>query len=313
MKLFPKIKPYNTFHIQVDKLHKIYVEESGNKKGIPTVCLHGGPGAPMGSGYRRFMNPKKYRIISFHQRGVGKSTPHGSLIRNKTPYLISDMEKIRKKLKINKWIVEGGSWGATLAVLYAIKHPKKVKGLIVFGLGIFSSKNLMECSTKLMAPELYDKWLLKKDEKQTMKFYLKKLKSKKERYKYAKLWSYEDKLFPIMNFPKIVPEKKVKKVVKQNKDDNYTTALLECYYYLNHAFMPDGYIYKNAHRLKGIPGFLLHGRFDIICTPANSYKLHKLWKGSKLMINDLSGHGGYDKNNALSLLKAYKTFEKFKK
>ena len=126
MKLFRHIDPYNTFMLNVDKIHSIYVEESGNEKGIPVVCLHGGPGAPMGPSYRRFMNPKKYRIITFHQRGCGESKPFGSLVRNKTKFLIQDMEKIRKHFKIKRWIVEGGSWGGYIGGVVWYKASKEV-------------------------------------------------------------------------------------------------------------------------------------------------------------------------------------------
>lgn len=314
MKLYTRTKIFNSFMLNVDKIHSIYVEESGNSDGIPVVCLHGGPGAPMGEGYKYFMNPKKYHIISFHQRGCGKSHPYGSLVRNTTKHLIADMEKIRNFLRIKKWIVEGGSWGATLATLYAIKHPNKVLGLILCGIGIFSAKNLMEPATRIMAPDIYDDWMTKKTEKETMKDYAVKLRSKNSvvKNKYMKRWQYEEKLFGFMDFPRIKTPKHKKGTKFLSKKDQYTLALLECHYYRNHAFVKDKYIYKNAHKLKNIPGFIIHGRFDIICSPENSYKLHKLWKKSKLMINDLSGHGVNDKGNAKALLKAYKYFEKKK-
>lgn len=314
MKLYKCIQPYKTYFLKVDSIHTLFIEESGNKKGIPIVCLHGGPGYPMKNGYQRFMNPKKFRIIAFHQRGCGKSTPFGSLKRNKTRYLIDDMEKIRKHLKINKWIVEGGSWGATLAVLYSIKHYNRVKGLIVFGLGEFSSKNLMEPSTRIMAPEVYDHWKIKKSEKETMKCYLKNLqsKNKKTREKYMKQWQYEDKLFKLMKFPSILSKKeqnkKRKTKTKSDKEKEYTLALMECYYYMNHAFISDDYIDKNAYKLNKIPGFIIHGRYDMICSASNAYKLSKKWKRANLCINNMAGHNVYDKTNAISLLKAYRSF-----
>ena len=175
----------------------------------------------------------------------------------------------------------------------------------------------MEPATRLMAPDVYDKWNLKGDEKKTMRFYLKKLKSNntKTRDKYTKLWQYEKELFKFMNFPRIKFNKVKSKKKKRwfSKNNRYTLALMECYYYMNHAFVPDGYILRNVHKLNGIPGIIIHGRYDIICTPDNAYKLHNKWSSSKLVIAPMSGHGSMDKGNAEALLKAYRKFEKLRK
>ena len=133
--MYPPIKPFNTFYMKTDdNLHSIYIEECGNKNGIPIIYLHGGPGGSIDSKNRRYFNPKKYRIILFDQRGSGKSKPKGFLKNNTTDYLIKDMEKIRNVLQIKKWIIYGGSWGSTLALIYAIKNNKNVLGLVLRGI-----------------------------------------------------------------------------------------------------------------------------------------------------------------------------------
>ena len=120
--MYPPIKPFKSFFLETkDNLHSIYVEECGNKNGIPIIYLHGGPGGSIDPKNRRYFNPKKYRINLIDQRGSGKSKPKGSIAKNTTKDLINDMEKIRKILKIKKWIIVGGSWGSTLALIYAIK------------------------------------------------------------------------------------------------------------------------------------------------------------------------------------------------
>ena len=140
--LFPEIKPYAEHHLAVDGTHQLYIEESGSKNGIPVLFVHGGPGGGTEPFHRRFFDPEKYRIILFDQRGCGKSTPHGSLANNNTQSLIEDIEKIREHLQIEQWILFGGSWGATLSLLYAQDHPEKVTALILRGVFLSRKKDL---------------------------------------------------------------------------------------------------------------------------------------------------------------------------
>ena len=132
--LYSKIKPFNEFYLSVSDKHTIFVEESGNPKGKPVIFLHGGPGGGIEPIYRQYFNPKKWRIIIFDQRGCGKSIPHAELDENTTWHLVEDIESIRKYLKIDKWVVFGGSWGSTLALTYSIKNPKRCKALILRGI-----------------------------------------------------------------------------------------------------------------------------------------------------------------------------------
>lgn len=132
--LYPSIKPYNQFELNVTPPHKLYVEESGKPDGIPVVFLHGGPGSGCEPYHRQFFNPEKYRIILFDQRGAGRSTPHAELKNNTTQELIADIEAIRVKLGIEQWVVFGGSWGSTLALVYAQTHPDRVFHLILRGI-----------------------------------------------------------------------------------------------------------------------------------------------------------------------------------
>ena len=180
MKVYPIINPKN-FYIQADEVHRLYVEESGNSKGIPLLFLHGGPGIPLGQGYQKLCNGKLYKIITFHQRGCGLSTPTNCLIKNTTKYFIEDIEKIREYLSIKKWIVVGISWGATLAVLYGVCHANKLLGLVTGGFSFMN--NYTEKSTQASAPDTYNKWMFKRTDKETMKEYMKKLVSQRHRYK----------------------------------------------------------------------------------------------------------------------------------
>ncbi|MFV2061684.1 MAG: alpha/beta fold hydrolase, partial [Gammaproteobacteria bacterium] len=132
--LFPKIKPYATHTLDVESPHKLYIEECGIPDGVPIVFIHGGPGSGCENYHRRFFDPERYRIILFDQRGSGKSIPHADLSNNTTQALVADMEAIRIHLNISQWLLFGGSWGSTLALVYAQTHPERVMGIIVRGI-----------------------------------------------------------------------------------------------------------------------------------------------------------------------------------
>ena len=142
MELYKKAEVFNSFNLKVSNLHSIFVEESGNKNGKPVIFLHGGPGGGISSSYRQYFNPKKWRIIMFDQRGCGKSTPFAELKENTTWDLVSDIEKIRNYLNIDKWVVFGGSWGSTLSLAYSQKHPTSCKGLILRGIFLVRKKEI---------------------------------------------------------------------------------------------------------------------------------------------------------------------------
>ena len=155
--LYPEINPYKESFIKGDDTHEIFVEESGNPEGQPILFLHGGPGGGTGAKQRRFFDPSYYRIILFDQRGCGKSKPLGGTLKNTTDNLVNDIELIRKELNINEWIIFGGSWGSTLALAYAIKHPKFVQGLVLRGI-FLSRKHELEWFLKdvdIFFPELH--------------------------------------------------------------------------------------------------------------------------------------------------------------
>jgi proline iminopeptidase len=132
--LFPPVNPLRTGMLEVDALHTIYWEEVGNPQGIPVIFLHGGPGAGLSPQHRRFFDPRHYRVILFDQRGAGKSTPLGETRQNTTPLLVSDMERLRELMGIDRWLVFGGSWGSTLALAYGETHPERCLGFVLRGI-----------------------------------------------------------------------------------------------------------------------------------------------------------------------------------
>ncbi|VAW55955.1 Proline iminopeptidase, partial [hydrothermal vent metagenome] len=161
-KVFNSIEPFARHSLQVDDLHTLYVEECGNPKGLPVVFLHGGPGAGCSPYHRRFFDPAIYRIILFDQRGCGKSTPHASLENNTSNDLVQDIEKIRDHLSIQQWVVFGGSWGSTLALLYAQTHPNEVSGLILRGIFLGRDKDVQwfyQEGTRKLFPDYWEKFI----------------------------------------------------------------------------------------------------------------------------------------------------------
>ena len=132
--LYPEIKPYARHELAVESPHVLYVDESGSADGVPVLFIHGGPGAGCDAASRRYFDPALYRIVTFDQRGCGRSTPHASLENNTTQALIADIERIREHLGVDRFVLFGGSWGSTLALAYAQAHPQRVLGLILRGI-----------------------------------------------------------------------------------------------------------------------------------------------------------------------------------
>jgi proline iminopeptidase len=132
--LYPAIEPYQQGHLKVSDLHEVHYEQCGNPAGRPILFVHGGPGGGTEPFHRQFFDPTAYRIVLFDQRGAGKSRPYASLEENTTWHLVEDMERLRRELGIDRWIVFGGSWGSTLSLAYAETHPDRVKALVLRGI-----------------------------------------------------------------------------------------------------------------------------------------------------------------------------------
>ena len=313
-KLYPPIKPYNQFYLNVSKLHTIYVEESGSPNGKPVIFLHGGPGGGIEKIYRQYFNPKLWRIIIFDQRGCGKSIPHAELRENNTWNLIKDIESIRKYLKIKKWVIFGGSWGSTLALSYAIKHSKYCKALILRGIFLLRKEEIdwfYQEGCSYIYPDQWEKYISvieKKDRKNLLKAYYKKLTSKDKfiRIKAAQAWSKWE-----ASTSKLIPHKKS---LHHFDDDNVAEAFarIECHYFINKGFFEsDGWILNNIHKIKNIPNVIIQGRYDVVCPMKSAWDLHKKWKKSNLIIIDAAGHSMLEKDIQNKLIEYTDRFIKY--
>ena len=277
--------------IQVDKIHKIYYEQYGNPEGKPILFLHGGPGAGCSSFQKRFFDYKKYRVIFFDQRGSGNSLPYAETTRNTSKYLVDDIEMIRKFLQIKSWLIFGGSWGSTLALLYGIKFPKHCLGFLLRGIFLGTKKeiNWFLYDMKKFFPEAHEKFVYnipKNQRNDILHWYEKKLnaKNKKTVIHAAENWNdYESSCSTL------------KYVVRRNVgSESLAIAKIENHYFINNCFIKDNFIINNLDKIKHLPTTIVQGRHDVICPPFNAIMLSKLLPKSSIKIVEDAGHSAFE-------------------
>ncbi len=305
--LYPPIHENRSFLLDVDSTHQIYVEECGNSDdGVPVVFLHGGPGAGCEPYHRQLFNPEKYRIILFDQRGCGRSLPHASLKNNTTQDLISDIEKIRNELGIEKWVVAGGSWGSTLALAYAEAHPQRVSGLIVRGIFLCTKKEIdwfYQYGASEIYPDYWEDFLQPIPENKRDKLlnaYHELLTGENEiaRMGAARAWSTWE-----AHTATLLPNSAVMDHFTE-PHNALSIARIEAHYFVNNGFLQDNQLLDNADKLNDIPGFIIQGRYDMICPMRQAYELHKAWPLSDLFVVQGAGHAAAEKGISTALIKA---------
>jgi proline iminopeptidase len=305
-KQFPPIRPYSKQFIDVTAPHKLYVEESGNPDGIPVLFIHGGPGAGTTSSDRCFFDPEKYRIILFDQRGSGLSTPHARLEDNNTAALIDDIESIRQTLKIDRWVIFGGSWGSTLGLLYAQSYPKLIMGLILRGIFLCRDEDInwfYQDGAERIFPDYWQQYLqlIPESERGDMlSAYYKRLTgdNELERMAAAKAWSIrEGHCATLHNNPDVVDR-------FANPHMALAMARIEAHYFINNAFLQPDQIINNAAKLKDIPGTIIHGRYDMVCPVNQAFALSAAWPNAKLEIIANAGHSSTERGIIDALVRA---------
>ena len=290
--LFPAIQPAQTWRLPVSDLHTLYVEESGNPKGTPVVFLHGGPGGSCEPGHRRFFNPEAYRIILFDQRGSGKSRPHASLEENTTWDLVADLEKIRESLKIDRWVVFGGSWGSTLALAYAQSYPERVLGLILRGIFLGRDEDVDWFFNGQAARVFPESWghfvepIPENERDDIIGAYYKRLTSDNEivRMGAAKHWSIWEG-----SSVTLLPDKSV---VDHFSDPHIALSIarIECHYFINKCFLRPNQLLEEMGKISHIPGYIVHGRYDLVCPIDQAFLLQERWENTQLKIIPDAGH-----------------------
>ena len=309
--LYPPIEPLRTGMLSVSDVHTLYFEESGNPRGKPVVFLHGGPGGGSDPKVRRFFHPEKYRIVMFDQRGCGKSTPYASLEANTTWDLVADIETLREHLGIARWQVFGGSWGSTLALAYAEKHPDRVTELVLRGIFLLRRKEIdwfYQEGASIIFPDAWEPYLAHIPEAERGDLviaYHKRLTSDDPavRLAAAKVWSgwegATSKLLPDASF------------TGHYEEDEFALAFarIEAHYFANRGFFEvDGQLLNDAGKIRQIPGVIVQGRYDVVCPIFSAWALHRAWPEADFVISPDAGHSAWEPPNTRALVAATDKF-----
>ena len=310
--LFPPITPYSSGFISVDKIHNIYWEQSGNPDGVPIILFHGGPGAGSSPVHRRFFDPDFFRIIIFDQRGSGRSTPLGSLENNTKSHLIEDIETLRTHLNIDAWHIFGGSWGSTLALLYAIKHKKRCLSLILRGIFLCEQDEIdwFLYGMNTIFPEAWEQFanfIPENERRNLLDAYYRRLindNDKKTQMSAAVHWSlYEGACSSLMpNYETITTD--------DQKQHALALAKIEAHYFKYEVISKKNSIINSIGGLRSIPTTIIQGRYDIICPIKTADKLHNLWSEANYIVVPDAGHSALDVPLRSKLIEACETIKK---
>ncbi|KQT54186.1 proline iminopeptidase [Aureimonas sp. Leaf454] len=314
-KPYPPIEPYRVGRLDVGDGHTLYYELCGNPHGKPVVFLHGGPGSGFGSHHRRLFDPARYHILLFDQRGAGRSMPQGELEANTTWHLVSDLERFRQMMGVERWMLFGGSWGATLALAYAERHPERVRALILRG--VFTGRAceldwFFRDGANRLFPDLWERFLapLSEAERESpLRAYRDRLTSQDRRVRAeaAGAWSAWEagtvtlrrdngRPFPAPHGAAGVSEATI------------AFSRIENHYFIHDLWLEEGQILRDVSRLAGIPGIIVQGRYDVVTPAATSHALHKGWPGSDYRMVEGAGHAFSEPGVLAELLAATDRF-----
>jgi proline iminopeptidase len=313
--LFPPVEPYEHGFLPVSSLHTLYYEQSGNPKGKPVVFLHGGPGGGTDPKMRQFFDPKRYRIVLFDQRGCGRSTPHASLTDNTTWHLVDDIEALRTHLGVDRWQVFGGSWGSTLALAYAQRHPRRVTELVLRGIFMLRRWELAwfyqdPGGAAALFPDLWEQYVApipKAERKDMISAYYRRLTSRNPstRERAARAWSMWEGATSYLHTNT--------SYVSQFEDVKFAVAFarIECHYFINRGFMRcDEQLLEDVGRIRKIPAVIVQGRYDVVCPIRSAWDLHKVWPEADLRIVPDAGHSSLEPGTTHELVSATDRFSR---
>jgi proline iminopeptidase len=308
--LYPEIEPHGQGRLPLDEIHTMYWEESGNPAGIPVIFLHGGPGAGSTPAHRRFFDPAYYRIVIYDQRGAGRSTPLGEIRENTTPHLINDLELLRQHLKIDRWLVFGGSWGSTLAIAYGEAHPERCLGFILRGIFLcrkqeidwflYGLRNIFpEAWRVLVAP------LSTEERNNILAAYYQRLMNPDPAIHLpaARTWStYEGSCSTLLPNPA---------TISYFASDTVALGLarMEAHYFSHNIFLPENALLRNVHKLHNIPATIVQGRYDAVCPIVSADDLHQAWPQAEYIIIDDAGHSAWEPGIQSALVRAADQFK----
>jgi proline iminopeptidase len=312
--LFPSIQPFNADWLQTTDNQQLYYEQSGNPNGIAVIYLHGGPGGGSNENYRRYFDPEIYHIIQFDQRGCGQSKPSPSIVNNDCAHQLADIEQLRKHLNITKWLVTGGSWGSTLALLYGIEHAEHILGFILRGifLGTKTEYDWLyqpEGAARFF-PEYYQEFiaqLSKTEQDNPLAGYNLLLNGENElaAISASKAWYlWESRLSSLENYN--LPQTQV-----VDTHQALCMAKISSHYFNNNCFIPENYILNNIAKISHLPSIVIHGRYDMVCQIHWAQALVKHWPNAQCQIMPLAGHSGFERQTAAAFSHAANAMASF--
>lgn len=313
--LYPAIEPHASGMLPLDAVHLMYWEECGNPAGIPVVFLHGGPGSGSSPKHRQFFDPQAYRIIVYDQRGAGRSKPLGELLNNTTLHLVSDLERLRVFLGIERWLVFGGSWGSTLGLAYAQACPGRCLGLVLRGIFLCQRREIdwFMYGIRTVFPEVwaeFSSFLPEAERANLLTGYYRRLidPDPAVHMPAARSWSrYEGACSTLLPESDTAAE-----LTAHFEDDTVALGLarIEAHYFINNAFLENGALLDGAARMRSIPGIIVQGRYDMVCPIISAHELHAVWPEADYRIIADAGHSAWEPGTLAALLDCTEQFKR---
>ncbi|HXF67937.1 MAG TPA: prolyl aminopeptidase [Burkholderiales bacterium] len=312
--LYPEIEPYETGRLVLDPIHTMYWEQSGNARGEPVLFLHGGPGAGASPAHRRFFDPAHYRIVIYDQRGAGRSTPLGELRENTTPHLIADIERLRRHLGIERWLVFGGSWGSTLALAYGETHPERCTGFVLRGVFLCRRSEIewFLYGLRQFFPEAWRDFVAPipaAERGDLLAAYYRRLTDPDPAVHLpaARAWSiYEGVCSTLLPSPE---------TVAYFAGDSVALGLarIEAHYFSHGIFLPEGALLAGVGRLRHLPCVIVQGRYDAVCPIVTADELHRAWPEAEYIVVPDAGHSAWEPGICAELVRATERFKSRKR
>jgi proline iminopeptidase len=305
--LYPAIEPFRHGYLRVSDVHEIYYEECGNPAGKPAVFLHGGPGAGSDKRARQFFDPQHYRIVVFDQRGCGRSRPTASLVENTTWHLVADIERLRRHLGIERWLVFGGSWGSTLALAYAEANPERVSEIVLRGIFLLRYAEIRwfyQHGASDIFPDAWEAYrdAIPPDERDDfLSAYHKRLVGNDQRAALAaaRAWSVWEASASFL-------QSNGDSIRKWGEDQfALSVARIECHYFVNRGFLrSESQLLDDVPRIRHIRATIVQGRYDVVCPATSAWDLHRAWPEADLRIVPDAGHSAFESGNTHELVLA---------
>ncbi len=305
LSLYPDCTPYLSGKLKLDARHAMHWEACGNATGVPLLFIHGGPGGGSFPHHRRFYDPSFWRIVLYDQRGAGRSTPVADVVDNTTDHLIEDIERLREHLGIDRWLLFGGSWGSTLALLYAQAHPERVLGLVLRGV-FLATRGEIDWFIHGMSRIFPEAWrafcefLPTHERGDILGNYYRRLTSQDRQINApaAQAWDlYESACSTLL--PKGNGNARL-----DGDMAALSIARIEAHYFVHNAFIDDDRILSNIARIRHLPCAIVQGRYDIICPPAAADALARAWPGAEYLVVPDAGHSVREPGTTQALVAA---------